>query len=386
MVNTSIRQLFEQLSDAEKAIKSKNINSDERLALANYIGNLYHTLICMECGNIDFDKNISFGGKKNYSKIVKSVNYYSDKLINKFVDDKMFHRNYFYEILPDIEDEISNMRHIDSDGELFFSRKDFFDIVFQFMRSINQEEMFDKLYKNGNIYSTLIGQDIGNVGFTLYNPIDGQADLFVKDLEYNLFDMNTLVHEAGHCFDLSKFDGDVSKYNKYFYLSFYGEVVSRLFERLLLDFLRKRNIAYNGVINKQIEFNLLNHEFLLQAYILSLFNDDFILNDKYLDCDSNEIVEMIKSRFIDEDFIKVFIEGIISFDLSEIYNYAYGDIVSLFLFDDVKNNGLDSEMMNYFFKNRSCLFNEKYLRECGFGPEDYVKLYRKVNSHLKNVE
>ena len=386
MVNTSIRQLFEQLSDAEKSIRSKNNNSDQKLALANYIGNLYRALICLGCGDLEFDKNISFGGKKNYSKIVKSVNYYSDKLINNYVKDKMFHRMYFYELLPEIEEEIVKMKHIDNRGELFFSRKDFFDIVFQFMRSINQEELFDKLCKNGNIYSTIIGQDVGNVGFTLYNPLSGQKDLFIKDLKYNLFDMNTLVHEVGHCYDLSKFDGDVSKYNKYFYLSFYGEVISRLFERLFLDFLRKRNIAYNGVINKQVEFNLLNHEFLLQAYILSLFNDNFILEDKYLDCDSNEIVEMVKSRFIDEDFIKIFIEGIISFDLSEIYNYAYGDIVSLFLFDDVNKNGLDSEMMNHFLKKRSELFNEDYLRECGFGPENYVKLYKKVNKHLKDVE
>lgn len=384
MVNTSTKQLFDQLNAAEKAIRFKNISSDQRLALANYIGNLYRAVICMGQSDIEFDKNISFGGKKNYSKIVKSVNYYSDKLIKKFVDDKMFHRNYFYEILPDIEDEIFSMKHVGNNQDIYFSRKDFFDIFFQFMKSINQEELFDKLYKNGNIYSTIIGQDIGNVGFTLFNPIDGQTDLFVKDLKYNLFDMNTLAHEVGHCFDLSKFDGNISKYNKYFYLSFYGEVISRLFERLLLDFLRKRNIAYNGVIRKQLEFNLLNHEFLLQAYILSLFTDDFIINDRYLDCDSNEIVEMIKSRFIDEDFIRVFIEGIISFDLSEIYNYAYGDIISLFLFDEVNKYGFDNEMIEYFFRNRCELFNENFLRECGFGPSNYVKLYKKVNEHLKN--
>ena len=383
MVNTSIGQLLDQLSDAENSIRSKNINSDERLALANYIGNLYRALICMGVGNIYFDKDIIFGGKKSYSKIVKSINYYSDKLINNFINNKMFHRMYFYELLPDIEEEISKMKQLDNKGEIFFSRKDFFDIIFQFMRSINQEELFDKLYKNGNIYSTIIGQDIGNVGFTLFNPMTKQTDLFIKDLKYNLFDMNTLVHETGHCYDLGKFDGDVSKYNKYFYLSFYGEVVSRLFERLLLDFLKNRNIAYNGVIDKQIEFNLLNHEFLLQAYILSLLNDDFILKDKYLDCDSSEIVEMIKSRFIDEEYMKIFIEGMISFDLSEIYNYAYGDIVSLFLFDDVKNNGLDCEMMDYFFKSRNNLFKEDFLKECGFGPENYIKLYKKVNDHLK---
>ena len=79
MVNTSTGQLFEQLSDAEKSIRSKNNNSDQKLALANYIGNLYCALICLGRSDISFNKNKVFGGKKNYSKFVKHINSYSDK-------------------------------------------------------------------------------------------------------------------------------------------------------------------------------------------------------------------------------------------------------------------------------------------------------------------
>ena len=91
---------------------------------------------------------------------------------------------------------------------------------------------------------------------------------------------------------------------------------------------------------------------------------------------------MIGSYFIDKKFIKNYIEGIISFDLSEIYNYAYGDIISLFLFDEVNKYGFDNEMIEYFLRNRCELFSEDFLRECGFGPVNYVKLYKKVNKHL----
>ena len=266
--------------------------------------------------------------------------------------------------------------------EKYFSKKEFMDILFQFMKSINQDELFDKLCKNGDIYSSKMGNDIGNDGFTLYNPLNKQTDLFVKNLKYNLRAMNILVHEIGHAYDLSTLSGDVHEYNNYFYLSLYGEVMSRLFERLFLDFLRKKNIAYENVIEKQIDYNLLNHDFLLQAFILSLLDDDFILEDKYLNCDSDEIVDMIGSYFIDKKFIKNYIEGIISFDLSEIYNYAYGDIISLFLFDEVNKYGFDNEMIEYFLRNRCELFSEDFLRECGFGPVNYVKLYKKVNKHL----
>ena len=68
MVNTSTRQLFDQLSEAEKSIRSKNINSDERLALANYIGNLYRALICMGHGEIEFDKYIKQCKKEDEKK------------------------------------------------------------------------------------------------------------------------------------------------------------------------------------------------------------------------------------------------------------------------------------------------------------------------------
>ena len=66
MVNTSTKQLFDQLNAAEKGIRSKNISSDQRLAFANYIGNLYRALICMGRSDISFNKNKVFGGKKNY--------------------------------------------------------------------------------------------------------------------------------------------------------------------------------------------------------------------------------------------------------------------------------------------------------------------------------
>lgn len=383
MVNTSTRQLYDQLNDAEKSIRSKNINSDERLALANYIGNLYRAIICMGDSDIVFEKNKSLGGEKNYKKMVNSMNYYTDKLIKNFLDNKTFHKNYFCEVLPDIEEEIANMSIIDTKDDFCFTRKDFFDILYQFMKSINQEELFDSLYKSNSIYSTIHGQDVGNIGFTLFNPINGKKDIFIKNIEYSFFDMNTIVHEIGHCYDLNKFKGDVSKYNKYFYTSLYGEVISRLFERLLLKYLKDNNIALESVRKKEFDFIFLNHEILLQAFILSILNKDFIKKDKYLDCDSSEIVEMVRNYFIDEDFIKKFIEGIISFDLSEIYNYAYGDIISLFLFDEVKKYGLNNEMIDYFFTKRHELFNEDYLRECGYGPANYVKLYRKNYKHLK---
>ena len=110
MVNNSAGQLQKQLRDSEKQFRSNN-NANERVALANYIGNLYRALICMGCSDINFNKNKVFGGKKNYSKFVKYINSYSDKLIKNYIDNKEFHKDYFYEIMPDVEEFNCMMMH-----------------------------------------------------------------------------------------------------------------------------------------------------------------------------------------------------------------------------------------------------------------------------------
>ena len=382
MVNTSTKQLIKQLEDSRSFLKKKKLSSDYKLALANYIGNIYRALLCLGKIDVVFDKKRVFGSEKKYNEFVKKMDFYSDLMINNYIQNKNFHREFFSEILPDVEDSISNFKNIDDIDDIILSRNDFFDIFYQFMRSINQEDLFDELYNNGHIYSTLVGQDEGNVGFTLYGPVNRNLDVFIKDLKYSLFDMNTLAHEMGHCFDLKNFKNGISDYNKFFYLSFFGEVCSRLFERLLLDFLRNNNIYADKADVKQIEFELLNYDFIIQSYMFSLFSNKFILEDKYIECDSKEIVKMVKDHFVDPDFIESYIDSIISFDLAEVYNYCYGDIVSMFLHSDIKNYGFSLDVFNSFFDERCKLFDEDYFIKNGYTPEKYLKLYKKS---IKNI-
>ena len=54
-----------------------------------------------------------------------------------------------------------------------------------------------------------------------------------------------------------------------------------------------------------------------------------------------------------------------------------------FRYDEINKNGFNNEMMDYFFSIRHDLFNEEYLRQCGFGPANYVKSFKKNYEHLK---
>lgn len=382
MINRGTKNLRKQLLEAQRLIKSTS-GIEERVALANYIGNLYRAILCMGY-DVTFNKKKCFGNRRNYNKFIKRLDIYSDQMINNFIIKKDFHCSYFGELIPDVEDEMRKICQLNFNiDDSNFSENDFIDVFNQFMKSISLGELFDNFYATNKIHSSIVGSDKNNLGFTLYNPINGCTDLIVRDLRYDLKSMNTLAHEFGHAFDLERFTGDVSEYNRFFYVSFYGEVISRLFERLLFRFLLKNNIKVDAVKDGIIDFECLNFDFLMNAYILSLLDSDFIQSDEYIDCDSSVIYNMVKEHFFEDSDILGYIERMDEIDLGEVFNYAYGDVVSLFLCNEVEENGFSSDLIDYFFKNRCKIFDEEFLKECGFGPGNYAKLYKKEIELIK---
>ena len=381
MISTETKGLYQKLRIAHNSLRKVH-TSDERLALINYIGNLYCSLICLGEGNVEFDKS-KIGGKKNYQKFIKRLDIYTDRMVSNYILSKDFHKDFLGEIIPDIEEEMQIFCPLIFQEDDRFTQKEFIEIAYSFTRSLDLDGLFDKLYKKGNIYSTIIGQGKGNLGFTLYNPLNKDIDLFIRDFKYDLSTMNTLMHEFGHAYDLEKFPQDIDEYNRFFYLSFYGEVMSRLFERLLYHYLLDNGIKPNAVKDKMIDFEDVNHDYLLKAYILSLLDKEFLIKEGYIECDSEVIVRKVRKYFLEGADIKTYIEGMDNVDLAEIYNYAYGDIISMFLAEEVRKNGLDSGMIEYFFEKRSEIFHESFLRECGFGPQNYIKLYKKEVDRIR---
>ena len=155
-------------------------------------------------------------------------------------------------------------------------------------------------------------------------------------------------------------------------------------ERLLLRFLIHNKIYIDESKEKYIEFEDLNHDYLLQAYIMSLLDQQTIVKGEYMECNEDEIINQIQKHFIDGVDLTDVVERMNESDLSQIYNYTYGDILSLFLCDEIENNGYSSDLFEYFLSHRTKPFHEKFLRECGFGPVDYVKKYKKELNVLKN--
>ena len=242
------------------------------------------------------------------------------------------------------------------------------------------EELFTHLYEEGDIH--FLPKHL-NAGFTVYNPLSKQLDLFVEDFHYDIYSMQTLVHECAHAYDYTKLLEGAKEYNDYLYFSFYGETLSLLFERLYLRFLLKNNIRVGEAKDELIYFEEFNYKTLTGSYIWSLLDADFILSGKVLQTKNFVILKNIKNYFADGSTLRMAVKNLKEFSLFDIYNYCYGDIISLFLCEEVTKYGFSKEIMQNFMENRNTLFSKDFLKENDLEPKKYAKLYEKEVNLLK---
>ena len=161
-LRTQLEQSYKDLKHAKTA--------EEKVAISNYIGNLYMALACMGNPNIKVDKKRCFGSQKNYNKFIKRINIYDDQLINNFLLHKEFHHQYMGEILPTVEEELIEVEPITFKKESI-SKEEIFAIIREFTKSIKQDALFDDLYNSKKFHSTMFGDTEDNLGFT-YDTLD----------------------------------------------------------------------------------------------------------------------------------------------------------------------------------------------------------------------
>lgn len=382
VANVDTRKLKEKLDISFKQLKEAK-NSDEKIVLANYIGNLSESISLVDDTKFELKKKRIFGSNRNHRKFLKKLDIYEDRMLDNFILNKEFHSNYMGEILSAIEDNIFELE----DGELspitILTESDFYTIFFDFMKSIKLDSLFEKFIKEGKIYATKKEIEKGNLGYTLYNPTTKDSDIFIDDFDYDIHTLTTLAHEFGHVYDLGKFDEDMSNYNRYFYQSFYSEVFSKVFEKLFLDYMFKNNILYGETQDKLFEMTVINHDYILGAYMLSLLPDKFIYANSYGRLSKDKFIKLIKDDFIDEENIREFVYNSTSFRLGDDFNYSYGAVISTFLKESIDECGFSNELVEAFFKVRSNILDEKFLREWGMGPEQFKKLNEKELQYLK---
>lgn len=375
----SEKEILEELDFCLKCLNEEK-ERDVRFALYNYIQNLLRVL--REIGsNYTMRKSDIFKDLKMYQKFQKQ-----EKLYKKMFNDNFcFYKDFFADYLNDIlvRTEPLFYKYIEDNEYSLendeFSEKEFLDIFCGFCNKLGIGYLFDNVV-DGKILSFDRKITDGNyLGLMIHNPLNGKSHILVDDFSYNIDSMFTLAHEMGHVYDVSFFDSklNVSKYNDYMYKSLNVEVLSKLFEKLFLDYLIDNNIKKNVVIDKLIDSFIVEHDYIYSLYVLSLLDDRYIDSDRYLDISKDRLFDLVSKYFEDK---KEVYDTIKNNDFLLIDNavYAYGEIISLFLEDDVRDCSLsNSFLFNKFMDERFLEFSYNFMESNGFSPSKYQELYEK---------
>mgnify|MGYP004531604919 FL=1 len=375
----SEKEILEELDFCLKCLNEEK-ERDVRFALYNYIQNLLRVL--REIGsNYTMRKSDIFKDLKMYQKFQKQEKLYKKMFNDNFCFYKDFFADYLNDILvrtePLFYKYIEDNEYSLENDEL--SEKEFLDIFCDFCNKLGIGYLFDNVV-DGKILSFDRKITDGNyLGLMIHNPLNGKSHILVDDFSYNIDSMFTLAHEMGHVYDVSFFDSklNISKYNDYMYKSLKVEVLSKLFEKLLLDYLIDNNIKKNVVIDKLIDSFIVEHDYIYSLYVLSLLDDRYIDSDRYLDISKDRLFDLVSKYFEDK---KEVYDTIKNNDFLLIDNavYAYGEIISLFLEDDVRDCSLsNSFLFNKFMDERFLEFSDNFMETNGFSPSKYQELYEK---------
>lgn len=379
MVLGTEEQIRDKIKEALALVKEEK-NNDIRLALYNYIGNLYSALGTIKGRKVYPNKSKIFGGRENFRRFEKKTDFLFDNFDDNFIKHKSFHMDFLREILFNSEElfvEMVNENIEYRDGVDTFTEEDFMTVFHDFLQSLGLEKLFDELVLNRRIFSMNKNRNFEQYnGHTLYNPVTGETNILVNGFNYNLQSMYTLAHEMGHVYDGFRIidDKDSERYLYYNYKSIYLEVIPRIFERLFLEYLIKNNICREAALDKLVDMEINNHDYLVSAYALSLLDESYIKNGRSYSLKTSEIVNLVKDSFTDEDYIRELFSNKY-FRLDEEVNYTYGDIISMFLKDGIQAEGFSNPEFKEFLRVRLDEFNPEFIERHEFTPEKYREKY-----------
>ena len=373
IVTRDSTQLKIQLLQASKDLK-RTSNNEEKFALANYIGNIYRAANDLN-PPIKLDFKTAFSSQKAYNKYLKRIDILSDRMMKDYVLNKGFHGSFIGDILS--EKEAVENNYVEKDVEpKTYSPEEFSEILFDFLKSINQEELFDRVIENGIIHNQR-GNHTVNDGSILYNPVNGKIDILVRKFRYTLPCMNNIAHELGHALDYQMLGLDPKKFNYYLYVSFMDEVLSNLFEKLFIDYAIRHNLELEVVQNMLYNYDIVYYYKQFYAYLLSTLSDDDLYSDRLTDINIADFYELFRDYFDSEEEVEEHLALYGDISLDTTYSYSYGNVVSTFLADEIRKSGFDNLMLADFLRSRYGKFDRKLFERNNWTPERFGKIYRK---------
>ena len=378
-IDYSANKLYSRLQVVDELLKG-DITPKEKMILCNYKDNLFFAISIINERKRYSRKRHVFGSYKYYKKFKKELLNINNSVLDNIIDNKEFLNNYFGKITAQVEQNFPNDIDLGVDLYKEISMGEFNDIFYQFMKDMNLEGFLEEFLDRGRIYTYDFSQD-SILGYTLFNPITHDTDILVGEFIPDIAALFTLAHEVGHAYDLSLFEKSMADYNRYYYQSFYGEAYSKLFERKLLSYMIRNDIMKAEAQDRMLVNEKDNHNYLLASYILTLLDDYYIEKSRYEKLTRGKLTSLVQNNFKTD--IGEFIESIDYFDISEDFIYAFGDIVSMFLLDEVDRVGFSGKLNQKYLAERHKMFNPDFIQDNGLSPDKYSDLYKKQLKLLK---
>ena len=381
MIQTGTRPIYQEIEQSTK-LQSRAKSLETKLALANYITDMYEVLYCMG-DEPRFPKYAAFGSREHKEKIDSLLQSYRRLQLDNFLEHKDFHHHMFGEIVTDVQELIVPLFGGEEPRERAFSDVEFYNILYSFLGEYGLDSQFRSLDKNGKMLSFYQSQKSMD-GLTSFNPATGETFLFVaKENSFDYTTMVTLIHEFGHGYDLGEMGTNPLAFNQYYYLSPYSEVFPRTLERLFLRYCAQNGIRGGSSREKFLDFASFNFDYLLWGYVLCKLEDNFFRKHKDLNFQIDKIVRKVGSSFNDAEALSESLHSCPDFNIRDIVRYTYGDIVSIFLADDIEKFGMKSDLLEYFMRGRIGVFQERFLEEMGIDPTSYMEHYEKEYQYIK---
>jgi len=368
-----IPDLKRELKETSKLIKTTT-DREKKFALVNYANCIENAIY-----SIDEDADLKDIGETCTERdlsIYDSICEENDeKLCKNYIETKSFHNRFLEDIL--YQKESLGFEWDENNFQMTeYSESDFLEILYNFLKSIGQENLFYQIIQNGQIYSQKT-DSYGNVGSTLFNPVTRKSIVFIRKPNLTLKTMGFVSHELGHVFDHNNMDINVKSYNEYLNNSFYAEVISRLFEKLLIDYIITNNIDLKAAkymlqsYDEEYYYNQFN------AFLLSTLNNNFYIKKEPIEMDTETFYNQFNEYFDSIEEAKVHQEISGNFSLNEVYAYSYADIIATFLFDEFKKNGFYNKAFKDFMKRRFTPFDRRIFDDNDWSPKKFGKLYQK---------
>lgn len=354
----------------------------DRFVYADYLTQL-HTLRSNILGkreNVKWKKIL--GSKKTIIKYDKFMNGLQQRGVLDYLRNKGFHEEYFGEMLDIENDLLEELFSMQVQEFSTISKEEFFEYIFEFLKTYKLENLFDKIMKNRRLFLSPAYYDSNYSGECIYNPLTRDSGINLCSFRPNLFYMSVLAHEFGHVFDLENFDypNQGLSYLKYVYETANDEILSILFQKLFLDFICEKR--YLGDDIKSLELGELfeGRSRIIDAYLLSLLNEQTIIRGPKNFSDK-ALLKQVSPYF---DFEDVLLADLRDSDLDpfDSQKYAYGEILGTILKEPVKSEGFNTPLIKEVLERRTKQFNPDFI-SANAAVETYQKILVKDIERIK---